>query len=709
MGSPTDVRRDGAPQPEPLAAGLDALAARQWDAALTLFTEAGRKYPALGDYVLYYRARALAGARRDSAAFEAIGRLVQTHPDSVWAGRARLLAGELAERNQDPAAARDWLLGARPLLSGARWATATVLLAELAATAGDDQTALSLAREVREKRPKSIADRRARRLVDRIRAASPDRIPWTAIDEAEMRLAEGDSAGARDAAAGALDGADATRARWVVARAERAMGLNAEAEASCRHLVAEAPGDPLAPRALYQAGVWRWNRDDDHGARDLFDEVVARYPASEQVPEALYATGRILQEQGARDPGRYREAAAVYSRLATRAPGDELAPEARWRSGFAYWLAGDFAAADRAFAGFGEESQEGTRIAAEYWRARALTRLGRDDEAKQWLVHLAEEHPQSYYAGLAEAQLGRPEAPATPPADDPPPPFPAELDGPRAERAHLLGTIGFPHLARQELAAMEDDGASRPALVDGYAAVGAYDAAIRLQRTLAPPNTETTEQRRRLYPLGYWPLVRETADARGVDPLLVVSLIRQESLFDAAATSPADAYGLMQLLPSTARRTAHASATPLPPGPIAPALRRPKLNLTLGTAHLAELLARYEGSRPKALAAYNAGQDAVAKWERRYVGREPDEFVELISFRETRDYVKAVLRNVRIYRSLYGQDPALSRGDPGQDPALSRGDPAAPSSPAASSAGSPPNAPFDITASTSPGRAEPSR
>ena len=81
----------------------------------------------------------------------------------------------------------------------------------------------------------------------------------------------------------------------------------------------------------------------------------------------------------------------------------------------------------------------------------------------------------------------------------------------------------------------------------------------------------------------------------------------------------------------------------------------------------------------KAVAAYNGGEDAVAKWERRYAGREPDEFVELISFRETRDYVKAVLRNQRVYRLLY----------------------AAPSSPA-TSVGSPPNAPFDMTSTTSP-------
>jgi len=99
----------------------------------------------------------------------------------------------------------------------------------------------------------------------------------------------------------------------------------------------------------------------------------------------------------------------------------------------------------------------------------------------------------------------------------------------------------------------------------------------------------------------------------------------------------------------------------------------------------ASLLEQYGGSRVKALAAYNAGEDAVAKWERRYAGRDVDEFVELISYRETRDYVKAVLRNYRLYRRLYAPSDS------------------------ATSEGSPPNAPFDITTITSPGRAEETR
>jgi soluble lytic murein transglycosylase len=130
----------------------------------------------------------------------------------------------------------------------------------------------------------------------------------------------------------------------------------------------------------------------------------------------------------------------------------------------------------------------------------------------------------------------------------------------------------------------------------------------------------------------------------------VLAVIRQESLFLPEAVSPADAHGLMQLLPGTARRmAAQVDAEP----PDRWALRRIGLNVTLGTAFLRQLLERYDGSEIRTLAAYNAGPDAVAKWERRNAGRPDDEFVELISYRETRRYVKKVMSNHLAYRALY--------------------------------------------------------
>jgi soluble lytic murein transglycosylase-like protein len=237
--------------------------------------------------------------------------------------------------------------------------------------------------------------------------------------------------------------------------------------------------------------------------------------------------------------------------------------------------------------------------------------------------------------------------------------------------------LGLPQLARREVDALR--GTADPVLVaQAYEAIGAPEGAIRLAATLP----RTGEQRRYLYPLGYWDVVRDAAGREGLDPLLVQALIRQESAFAARAVSPADAYGLMQLLPSTAAEVAVARGEPAPDRT---RLTEVDVNVTLGTALLRRLLAQYAGSEIKALAAYNAGEDAVRKWEGRYGQRAEDEFVELISFRETKRYVKVVLENYQVYRTLYADNAV------------------------ATSLGSPPKAPFDMMTMTSPERADVTR
>src|SRR5262249_60511144 len=215
------------------------------------------------------------------------------------------------------------------------------------------------------------------------------------------------------------------------------------------------------------------------------------------------------------------------------------------------------------------------------------------------------------------------------------PPSPGGPPAPQAGRPRRYATLGLHRLAQRELDALAPS-ASTASLVQAYAAVDAPGPALRLARG------SIGTERRYLYPLGYWEVVRPLAEARGLDPLLVAALIRQESLFVPDAVSPADAHGLMQLLPSTARDLAAASGTPPPDRE---ALHRVTVNVDLGTSLLRHLLDRYGGSRVKALAAYNAGEDAVGRWEKRYAGRPDDEFVELISYRETRDYVKAVIQH----------------------------------------------------------------
>jgi soluble lytic murein transglycosylase len=130
----------------------------------------------------------------------------------------------------------------------------------------------------------------------------------------------------------------------------------------------------------------------------------------------------------------------------------------------------------------------------------------------------------------------------------------------------------------------------------------------------------------------------------------LASLIRQVSDFIAGAVSRANAYGLMQLLPSVGRATARKQGMK---GFDTRQLLNPTTNLALGTANLKAVLDRFGGQAEYALAAYNAGDTPIRQWLASNDYKDVPEFVESIPYTETRDYVQAILRNREIYRTLY--------------------------------------------------------
>lgn len=129
-----------------------------------------------------------------------------------------------------------------------------------------------------------------------------------------------------------------------------------------------------------------------------------------------------------------------------------------------------------------------------------------------------------------------------------------------------------------------------------------------------------------------------------IDPLFLASLIRQESGFNSDARSRVGALGLMQLMPSTARSVERVSK---------PALLRPDVNIRIGRKYFSHLLNRLDSDAELALAAYNAGIDRVEEWKKRYEGYSRMGLLDLIPFKETRDYVVLISRNYYWYRHLY--------------------------------------------------------
>ncbi len=189
-----------------------------------------------------------------------------------------------------------------------------------------------------------------------------------------------------------------------------------------------------------------------------------------------------------------------------------------------------------------------------------------------------------------------------------------------------------------------------------YEDSGRYDAAIETMKREAPNyfaldlSSLPRSYWEALFPKPYWTDVKRFSMRSQLDPYLVASLIRQESEFNPNAVSRANAVGLMQVLPKTGKTVAkqeklrHFNPSQL---------FTPTVNLQLGTRYFRAMVDKF-GALEYALAAYNAGSDRVDDWLAQGKYRDAQEFVESIPFSETREYVQAILRNANVYRQLYG-------------------------------------------------------
>jgi soluble lytic murein transglycosylase len=165
-----------------------------------------------------------------------------------------------------------------------------------------------------------------------------------------------------------------------------------------------------------------------------------------------------------------------------------------------------------------------------------------------------------------------------------------------------------------------------------FAALGVF---VYLQRT------EPSWYARLWYPLHDAAIVRKHAAENRLDPALLAAVIETESKFNPSARSSAGAIGLMQLTPSTAKGIAQSTGGSRFR---VSDLTNPDINVRYGAWYLRHLLDRYSDDERLALAAYNAGEENVDRWQRAHVG---------IQFQETRDYVKRVERLKKIYRRAY--------------------------------------------------------
>jgi soluble lytic murein transglycosylase len=368
-----------------------------------------------------------------------------------------------------------------------------------------------------------------------------------------------------------------------------------------RELQERFPNDTRASYAHWKAAWLSFRQGRTDEARKGFENQLALYPDSAEIPAALYWRGRLAEEEN--NPAMAR---AFYQKLSDRFRNYYYAELARQR-------------------------------------LRGLPPPPNPAPPNEDPPHYALLDRVPPLSSTGKITAG-----------DPP------EDNLRVERARLLSNGGLADLAVRELqaAASQEGGTwAPPEMARVYQDLGRYDRGIEIMKRSTPnyfavdipdlprPYWEA------LFPKAYWTDLRKYSELNGLDPYLVASLIRQESEFNAQALSRANAVGLMQLLPKTGKTVAKQVKLR---GYSSPQLFTPSVNLALGTRYFKDMVDKYNGQFEYALAAYNAGSDRVGDWLGQGHYRDPQEFVESIPFTETREYVQAILRNANVYRQLYG-------------------------------------------------------
>jgi peptidoglycan lytic transglycosylase len=425
--------------------------------------------------------------------------------------------------------------------------------------------------------------------------------------------------------------------------------------------LADTP-DESGARRLYLLMELARGRDDTAAQQSIVTEMESRFPSSPWLAEALFSSGNMYLLK--RD---YPNAVQYYAYLAAHFPDSQNAAAAHWRAGWLSYRQGLYADAARLF----DEQIKlyptaPETVGALYWRGRLFeTQDHAPARAAANYRAIDRAYQHYFYAQMARqrlAALGDARQVPVPHLDRLQPvavpllvqSFPA--DSPHLARARLLANAGLSEYIAREIAADPDSSSwSKLAEAQIYSSYGENFRALRAMKRALPYAASASIDSiplaywRILFPQPWWDTIKAESAKNNLDPYMVASLIRQESEFNPAVVSYANAWGLMQLLPSVGKAMAreegisHFQTFQL---------LDPETNIRLGTRYLRQMLDRFGGVQEYALAAYNAGDSRVADWEAAGPYQGMDEFVESIPFTQTREYVEAILRNQETYRAI---------------------------------------------------------
>jgi len=483
--------------------------------------------------------------------------------------------------------------------------------------------------------------------------------------------------------------ADPGTALYYYGLADRALGENEAAIAQWDKVIQNYPDHRFWANAWDQKSTTQWAYlNQDAEAIKTLQNFVTSNPNHPRAAEFLFDAAQVSERAG-----NLQQAADLWLRVNRDYPNYEQANRALFLAGISRYRLGDYPGANTIFQEYLSASTTlGDRAQAYLWIGKAQNAQGDQAGAHTTWEQAASVDPTGYYSERAmDLLVNRP--PFTPSVDfdlgiDPVSertkanewmrmtfglPEGTDLSGPgelandpRLQRGTELWQLGLFSEAWAEFEdlrkAVQSDAVQSYLLANTMADLGLYRPATLAARQvldLAGMDDATTLTAPALFShlrfgTYYKDLIFPLAQEYDFHPLVLFSVVRQESLFESFVLSSAAANGLMQIIPSTGESIA--KKLDWPPNYTPSDLLRPIVNLKFGADYLAAQRDGFDGDLFAALAAYNGGPGNAIEWKK-LAPDDPDLFLEVIRYSETRDYIRNIYETFSIYRKLYDRSP----------------------------------------------------
>jgi soluble lytic murein transglycosylase len=472
----------------------------------------------------------------------------------------------------------------------------------------------------------------------------------------------------------------------MLGRAYREIGNSDAATVAFQTIIDQYPQDPLFGEALLEGGRTRFLAGDIPAAILIYMSIADTYDyLTDTAGEALWRVGYLYGTNG--EPVLSRQ---TFTRLADSYPNHELTTNGLFIAASAAVTNDEWSIAENLYSRIASLTTGEDQAAAYLWVGRLAVQRGDQNVANQAFDLATSSAPDSYYSARAsDILIGR--EPFQPPAQYQfafdvnaevvaadewiRQTFGVEATGElwrlsdglnndsRMIRGRELFVVGAFDEAFTEFDDLIEEARNNSDALTSYQVaiylrgIGAYSESIIAAADVIRASGLGTLQvpsfiGRLRYPDYYIDLIRPVAAERAVDPLLILSLIRLESLFNTYATAAAGEKGLMQVIPGTAQYIAerlqwqdyqHSD------------LFRPYAGVAFGSFYIDEQLDLFDQNTIPALSAYNAGPGRALDWNA-LSGGDPDLFMTTITIESTRGYVQVAYRNYNIYRALYGMN-----------------------------------------------------